>query len=58
LSVATALGALAQETRLEVFRLLVQTGLEGLSAGVIGERLGLPPATLSFHLDQLKFAGW
>jgi ArsR family transcriptional regulator, arsenate/arsenite/antimonite-responsive transcriptional repressor len=56
-SVVAALGALAQETRLEVFRLLVQKGLEGLPAGEIGERLGLPSPTLSFHLNQLKFAG-
>ena len=55
--VVAALGALAQETRLEVFRLLVQEGPEGLPAGEIGERLGLPSPTLSFHLNQLKFAG-
>lgn len=53
----TALGALAQETRLDAFRLLVQAGPEGLPAGQIGERLGLPSATLSFHLNQLKHAG-
>jgi len=52
-----ALGALAQETRLEVFRLLVQTGPDGLAAGEIGDRLGLPSPTLSFHLNQLRFAG-
>jgi ArsR family transcriptional regulator len=52
-----ALAALAQETRLDVFRLLVQTGTEGLPPGQIGERLGLPAATLSFHLNQLKHAG-
>jgi ArsR family transcriptional regulator len=52
-----ALGALAQESRLDVFRLLVQAGPEGLPAGQIGERLGLPAATLSFHLSQLKHAG-
>ena len=49
-----ALAALAQETRLDIFRLLVQAGLDGLPAGQIGERLGLPSATLSFHLNQLK----
>ena len=43
-----ALGALAQETRLEVFRLLVQKGPDGLAAGEIGDRLGLPSPTLSF----------
>jgi len=52
-----ALAALAHETRLDVFRLLVQTGAEGLPAGRIGERLGLPPATLSFHLNHLRHAG-
>ncbi len=52
-----ALAALAQESRLDVFRLLVQAGVEGLPPGQIGERLGLPSATLSFHLSQLKRAG-
>ena len=52
-----ALAALAQGTRLDVFRLLVQAGPEGLPAGKIGERLGLPSATLSFHLNQLRHAG-
>ncbi len=52
-----ALGALAQESRLDIFRLLVQAGAEGLPAGQIGERLGLPPATLAFHLKELKNAG-
>ncbi len=52
-----ALAALAQESRLDVFRLLVQAGAEGLPAGQIGERLGLPSATLSFHLSQLRHAG-
>jgi ArsR family transcriptional regulator len=52
-----ALAALAQESRLEVFRLLVQAGPSGMAAGQIGERLGLPSATLSFHLNQLKQAG-
>jgi DNA-binding transcriptional ArsR family regulator len=52
-----ALGALAQESRLDVFRLLVQAGPEGLPPRVMGERLGLPPATLSFHLTQLRHAG-
>ena len=53
----TALAALAQETRLDIFRLLVQAGAEGMPAGRIGERLGLPSATLSFHLNQLRQAG-
>jgi DNA-binding transcriptional ArsR family regulator len=52
-----ALGALAQETRLDIFRLLVQKGPAGLPAGEIGERLGQPSPTLSFHLNQLRFAG-
>ena len=52
-----ALAALAQETRLDVFRLLVQTGPDGMPAGRIGERLGLPSATLSFHLNHLRHAG-
>lgn len=50
------MGALAQETRLDVYRLLVQAGPDGLPAGQIGERLDLPPATLAFHLKELKNA--
>jgi ArsR family transcriptional regulator, arsenate/arsenite/antimonite-responsive transcriptional repressor len=56
LTAIAALAALAQESRLDVFRLLVQAGPVGLPAGHIGERLGLPSATLSFHLNQLKQA--
>jgi ArsR family transcriptional regulator len=52
-----ALSALAQETRLQVHRLLVEAGPEGMSAGRIGEALDLPPATLSFHLAHLARAG-
>lgn len=52
-----ALAGLAQETRLDIYRLLVQTGPAGLPAGNIGERLGLPSATLAFHLKELKHAG-
>jgi len=52
-----ALSALAQDSRLDVFRLLVQAGPDGMPAGHIGERLGLPSATLSFHLNQLRQAG-
>lgn len=56
-SAISALAALAQDTRLDVFRLLVQAGADGMPAGQIGERLGLPSATLSFHLNQLRYAG-
>jgi len=52
-----ALGALAQGTRLDVYRLLVQAGPEGMAAGQIGEKLDLAPATLSFHLTGLTRAG-
>jgi len=52
-----ALGALAQETRLALFRLLVTCGPEGLAAGAIGEKLGVPPSSLSFHLQELVHAG-
>lgn len=52
-----ALGALAHDTRLEIFRLLVQRGPDGLSAGSIAERLGIPPSSLTFHLQQLTHAG-
>jgi DNA-binding transcriptional ArsR family regulator len=52
-----ALSALAQESRLRVFRLLVRAGPAGLAAGAIASELGLPPATLSFHLAQLTRAG-
>jgi len=52
-----ALGALAQETRLAIFRLLVEKGPEGLCAGDIGAKLRVAPATLSFHLKELTHAG-
>jgi ArsR family transcriptional regulator len=52
-----ALTALAQETRLRAFRLLVPAGEVGLPAGEIAERLELPPATLTFHLKELSHAG-
>ena len=51
-----ALAALAQASRLQIYRRLVQAGPEGLPAGRIGEELELPPATLSFHLSQLTRA--
>lgn len=52
-----ALGALAQEQRLALFRLLVQAGDEGMPAGAIAETLGVPNSSLSFHLGQLSRAG-
>ena len=55
--VVDALSALAHDTRLKIFRLLVEAGPEGLAAGSIGETLDLPPATLSFHLSHLARAG-
>jgi len=51
-----ALGALAQDTRLSIFRLLVQAGPEGVAAGQIAEALDVPAATLSFHLKELAHA--
>lgn len=53
----TALSALAQDHRLAAFRLLVQAGVEGLSAGAIAERLDVLPSSLSFHLAHLTRAG-
>lgn len=53
----TALAALAQETRLAIYRLLVEAGPQGFAAGSIGERLAVPAATLSFHLKALAQAG-
>jgi ArsR family transcriptional regulator len=55
--VVEALAALAQETRLAVFRMLVAAGPAGLPAGEISTRLGLPAATASFHLAQLTRTG-
>ncbi len=55
--VLSALAALAQETRLDVFRRLVQAGPAGLAAGRLAEELGASPATLSFHLKELRNAG-
>ena len=56
-SAVRALGALAQDSRLDVFRLLVQAGPEGMPAGEIAERLGIPSSTLSFHVKALAHAG-
>ena len=56
-SVIEALGALAQEHRLAVFRQLVQAGDKGMAAGAIAEAIGIPNSSLSFHLAQLRHAG-
>ena len=53
----SALGALAQEHRLALYRLLVQAGPDGMAAGAIAEALGVPNSSLSFHLAQLNRAG-
>lgn len=53
----SALAALAQESRLAIYRLLVQVGPAGMVAGEIGETFGMPPATLSFHLKTLAHSG-
>ena len=52
-----ALSALAHETRLALYRMLVERGPEGLSAGVIAESLGVPPSSLTFHVQHLHRAG-
>ena len=56
-SAVLQLSSIAQEARLEIFRLLGQAGQEGLPAGRIGEILQLPASTLSFHLKELSHAG-
>src|SRR5438067_8792762 len=53
----SALAALAQDNRLDVFRLLVQAGPEGMPAGRVAGALGLAPNTLTFHFDRLRVAG-
>ena len=55
--VIDALGALAHEYRLAIYRMLVEQGPAGLPAGVIGDRLGLVPSSLTFHLQSLTRAG-
>ncbi|BDT72758.1 hypothetical protein os4_23030 [Comamonadaceae bacterium OS-4] len=57
LEVVKALGALAQETRLKLFRLLVVAGPKGLTPGHMAETLGASPTALSFHLKELSHAG-
>jgi DNA-binding transcriptional ArsR family regulator len=53
----TALAALAQDNRLQIFRLLVRVGPDGMAAGQVAETLGLAPNTLTFHFDRLRMAG-
>jgi ArsR family transcriptional regulator, arsenate/arsenite/antimonite-responsive transcriptional repressor len=55
--IVQALAALAHETRLALFRMLVEQGPGGLPAGVIAERLGVPPSSLTFHVQHLHRAG-
>lgn len=55
--VIDALGALAHEYRLAIYRLLVEQGPAGLPAGIVGERVGLLPSSLTFHLQALQRAG-
>ena len=57
LDVLAALAALAQENRLDAYRLLVQAGPEGLAAGEVATSLGVSPNTLTFHFDRLREAG-
>jgi ArsR family transcriptional regulator, arsenate/arsenite/antimonite-responsive transcriptional repressor len=57
ISAVAALAALAQENRLDVFRLLVEAGPDGMPAGAVAEALRLAPNTLTFHFDRLRHAG-
>jgi DNA-binding transcriptional ArsR family regulator len=57
LNAAEILAALGHESRLAIFRLLVEAGPEGVNASAIGEQLGIPNATLSFHLSHLSRVG-
>jgi DNA-binding transcriptional ArsR family regulator len=52
-----ALAAIAQDNRLDIFRLLVQAGPDGMAAGQVADKLGLAPNTLTFHFDRLRVAG-
>jgi DNA-binding transcriptional ArsR family regulator len=55
--VVTALAALAQDNRLDIYRLLVQAGPDGMAAGEVAEKLAIAPNTLTFHFDRLRHAG-
>lgn len=55
--IVTALSAIAHDHRLSVYRMLVEEGPAGMPAGTIAERLGMPPSSLTFHLQQLLHAG-
>jgi ArsR family transcriptional regulator, arsenate/arsenite/antimonite-responsive transcriptional repressor len=57
MNAVAGLAALAQDNRLDVFRLLVQAGPEGMPAGAVAEALDLAPNTLTFHFDRLRMAG-
>jgi ArsR family transcriptional regulator len=57
MDVVSALAALAQDNRLDVFRLLVQAGPDGMPAGAVADALDLAPNTLTFHFDRLRTAG-
>jgi DNA-binding transcriptional ArsR family regulator len=57
LEAVAALAALAQDNRLDVFRLLVQAGPDGMPAGGVADALDLAPNTLTFHFDRLRMAG-
>lgn len=56
-AVVAALAALAHDTRLAIFRRLIKAGPDGVAAGRLAEEIGVPPPTLSFHLNQLASAG-
>ena len=55
--VVAALGAVAHESRLSIYRMLVEKGPDGLAAGLIAEKLDMPPSSLTFHLQHMRHAG-